>query len=96
MSVETFYIVVKGTDGSLVTYTEMPEEPLEPARTATTVDIYETAKQITHEVETSDLVARISAMVAAQLKPQVTNVANVVGEALKERGINPESVAPTE
>jgi hypothetical protein len=55
---ETFYVVVRGLDGSLVTLTEIPDEGITATRTANTGDVYETAKQIVHEVDTNDLALR--------------------------------------
>jgi len=97
METEFFYIVVRGKDGSLVTYTEMPKEDLNPERKATTGDIFATSRDIVDEVNKQDMVARITQAVVSNLMPQPEpTVADKVKEALKDRGIDPESVKPAE
>lgn len=96
MEAETFYIVVRGIDGSLVTLTEVPEEGLVAQRVANTGDMYETAKQIVHEVDTNDLAMRVANLVAGHLVPkEAPSVPDRLKDALKERGIDPESIVPT-
>jgi hypothetical protein len=91
MEAEFFYIVVKGKDGSLVTYSEVPEEFPTADRQATTQDIVTTSQTIVDEVEKSDLVFRISQVVAAMLKgPEEQAVPDKIKERLKERGIQPQ------
>lgn len=96
MSVETFFIVVKGTDGSLVTYTEMPAEGLMSERKATTEDMFLCSKQIVDEIEKNDVAMRVASMVIAQLKQPEPTASSAVAEALKQRGIDPTSVTPSE
>jgi hypothetical protein len=96
MESETFYVVVRGLDGSLVTLTEIPEEGITATRTANTGDVYETAKQIVHEVDTNDLALRVADLVAGHLAPkEAPSIPSRLKDALKERGIDPESIVPT-
>ena len=97
MSIETFFIVVKGTDGSLVTYTEVPEEGLVAERKATTEDMFLCSKQIVDEIDKNDLAMRVASIVVSQLKqPEPVSTSAVMADALKQRGIDPTSVAPSE
>jgi hypothetical protein len=96
METEYFYIVVRGKDGSLTTWTEMPEEPLTGERQADTEDIYSTSKMITEEVEAQSLASRVAQMVAAQLNPTTPTVSDKIKEALAERGIDPDTVTVSE
>lgn len=96
MSIEAFFIVVKGTDGSLVTYTEIPEEGLTSERKATTEDMFLCSKQIVDEIEKNDLAMRVASIVVSQLKATAPNVSETIADALKQRGIDPTSVSPTE
>jgi hypothetical protein len=93
-AIETFFITVINSDGSISTLTEFPTEPFEVARTASRFDVYQTSKQIVDEVEQSALVERIVAAVTQSLNPPVQTVPDRVKEALKNRGIDPESVTP--
>ena len=93
-SIETFFITAINADGSISTLTEFPAEPIVPARTATRLDVYQTSKQIVEEVEQSILVDRIVAAVSQTLNPPTQTVPDRVKEALKNRGIDPESVTP--
>jgi cobalamin biosynthesis protein CbiG len=95
MEAEYYYLVVRGLDGSLVTYTQLPEEELKAVRQATTEDTYQTSRQIVDEIERSDLAMRVSNIVLAQLQPKAEQVPDKIKDALKERGIDPESIAPT-
>ena len=100
MEIETFYIIVRGKDGSLTTWTEMPEEAFVADRIATQQDMYDTSAQIVRELDKADLVGRLAQMTAAILKdvltPTEAKVSDTIKDALKERGIEPESVTPTE
>lgn len=91
---EYFYIVVRGEDGSLVTYNEYPEEDIVAARKAVTADMFESSKQIVTEVEQNDFAARVADLVMAKLKPEAPKLSDAVLDALKKRGIDPESVKP--
>lgn len=89
---EYFYVVIKTEDGQLITFTEYPEEDIEAQRKAVTADIYDTAKQIANEVEQSDLAMRVADIVVSRLRPEAPKLSDSVLEALKKRGIDPESV----
>lgn len=95
MEAEYFYLVVRGVDGSLVTYTELPEEAVNAVRPATAEDTYQTSRQIVDEIERSDLAMRVSNIILTQLQPKPEQVSDKIKDALKERGIDPESIAPT-
>jgi len=96
MDVETFFLVAVTSDGGFVTYSEMPQEPINAERQATTADIYSVAQQIVREVDQQLLADRITASVLNALAPQVEpTLSDKLKEALKERGIDPESVTPT-
>jgi hypothetical protein len=95
-SVETFFLITVNTDGTLSSYTEIPENMPVAARTANTFDVYQSSKQIVDEFEQSMLADRIAKTVVAQLNlPAKSEVPNRIKDALKERGIDPESVTPT-
>lgn len=93
-NIETFFITVVNSDGTISTLTELPTESFEIARIATRFDVYQTSKQIVDEVEQSALVERIVAAMSQTLNPPVQTVPDRVKEALKNRGIDPESVTP--
>jgi cobalamin biosynthesis protein CbiG len=95
MEAEYYYLVVRGVDGSLVTYTQLPDEELKAVRQATTEDTYQTSRQIVDEIERNDLAIRVSNIVLSQLQPKPEQVPGKIKDALKERGIDPESIAPT-
>jgi hypothetical protein len=95
MEIEYFYVVMKGIDGSLSTSDELPEGAV-PQRKGTTADIYADSKQIVEEIDKTDLAMRVAQVVVEQLKPAATDVPSRLKEALKERGIDPTSVTPSE
>jgi hypothetical protein len=95
MEIETYFIVSINKDGTFSTGTSVPEA--EAARPATTLDIYNVSKQIVQEVESSLLTERIvSAMANVFASSKVDSVPDKVKDKLKERGIDPESITPTE
>jgi hypothetical protein len=96
MAVETFFIIAVNDDGSLTSHAQWPETPLAANRLATTFDIYQSSKQIVDEFEQQALADRIARTVVASMKPPTTSVPSVVADALKERGINPESITPAD
>lgn len=97
INVETYFLVTVTPEGGFVTYTKMPEEELEAVRQATTADVFSISKQIVQEIEQSILVDRIVNTLAQAINPpQETPVSDKVKDALKERGIDPESVTPAE
>ena len=96
MAVETFFLITVNDDGTLTSQTELPTEPIEAKRTATNWDVYATAKQIVEEFDRQLLIDRVVTGVVAQLTQPAPTPSEKVKDALKERGINPESIAPTE
>ena len=95
-SVETFFLLSINEDGSLTSYTTLPEELPEAKRQATTWDVYQTAKQIVEEFDRKMLVDQVVQGVVGALMPPTQSVQDKVKDALKERGIDPESVTPAE
>jgi len=97
MAVETFFLITVNEDGTLTSYTEIPEELPESKRVATNWDVYNTAKQIVDEFDRQILVDRVLQGVAAMLTPvEPPKPSGKVKDALKERGIDPESPAVDE
>lgn len=106
LDVETYFLVTVTPEGGFVTYTKMPEEELNAARQATTLDVFSCAKQIVQEVEQSILVDRIvNSLVSVLTPPQEESVSDKVKDALKsrkvqdalkEQGIDPESITVAE
>jgi hypothetical protein len=90
--IETMFLVTVNTDGTFTTYSEMPTEPLEPQRKATTYDIYQTAKQIASDVDAQILADRVTKSVISAFAPQTQNISEQMLGALKERGITPDPV----
>ena len=88
-AVETFFVVVINSDGTLNTFVDLPES-LPANRPATNWDVYQAAKQIATEVDNQLLAEKVTNSVLAALAPQTTPVSDKVKEALKERGITPE------
>lgn len=95
-NVETFFLITVNEDGTFTSYAELPEEKLEAGHTATNYDIYQACKQIVQEFETQILSDRVARTVLGALIPQVETPTDKIKDKLKERGINPESAAPTE
>jgi hypothetical protein len=94
MAIETYFIIAVNDDGTFTSYTTEPEEKLEPKRLATTWDIFQTCQSISKEFETQVLVDRIVNQVVSAMTPAAApSIPDKLKEALKERGINPESVA---
>lgn len=91
---EYFYVVIKTADGQLMTYTEYPEQDIDAERKAVTSDVYDSSKQIVDEVEKGDLAARVAELVVQRLRPETPKLSDSVLDALKKRGIDPESVKP--
>lgn len=97
IDVETFFLVTVTPEGGFVTYTKLPEEELNATRQATTGDVFNISKQIVTEIEQSILVDRIVNTLAQAINPPAPEtVSDKVKDALKERGIDPESVTPAE
>lgn len=96
MAVETYYLLCINEDGTLTSYTEVPADLPEARRKANNWDVYTSAKQIVEEFDRQLLVDRVLQGVAGLLNPQVPQVSDKVKDALKERGIDPESATPAE
>ncbi|CAB4128087.1 hypothetical protein UFOVP223_21 [uncultured Caudovirales phage] len=94
--VETAFVVLLHTDGTFAAQLDKPEG-VEVHRTASTFDVYQTAKQIVQEIDNQVLTERIIGSLAALLMPQPEpTAADVVKDALKERGIKPATEGATE
>lgn len=97
MAVETYFLLTVNEDGTLTSYTEVPAELPEQKRVATNWDVYATAKQIVEEFDRQLLVDRVVQGIAGLLAPApVATPSDKVKDALKERGIDPESATPAE
>jgi hypothetical protein len=94
-NIETFFLVTVNTDGTFTTYTEMPTEPIEATRPGTNFDVYQTCKAIADEFESQILTDRIVRALTEVLAPTTPSIPDAIRDALKERGIDPESNAPT-
>ena len=92
--IETYYIVVLHEDGTLSTTDTLPELNEETLRPATIADIYTSSQQLVKEIDQQALVTRIVEEVA-KLNPAPPAVSDRMKEALKSRGIDPESVTIT-
>jgi hypothetical protein len=97
MAAETYFLITVNEDGTLTSYTSIPETLPEVNREATNWDVYSAAKQIVEEFDRSILVDRILQGVAGLVAPApVATPTDKMKDALKERGIDPESVTPAE
>jgi len=92
-NVETMFLVTVNSDGTFTTYAELPEEIPTSNHKATTYEVYTTLRDIVREMEASFLADRVSGAVLARLAPAPQNVANIMADALNERGIKPETTA---
>lgn len=95
-NVETFFVTVLNADGTLTTWNKIPENLPTEGRPANNLDIYNASKQIVDEFQNSMLADRVARQVIASLAPATQKVSDKVADALKERGINPESITPAE
>jgi hypothetical protein len=91
MKVDTYFIAGINEDGTITTMPEMPEGGIEAARPVTNYDVYQTAKQIVEEFESSVLAQKVASTVIAMMNQKAPTSADQVKDALKERGINPDS-----
>jgi hypothetical protein len=95
--VETLFLIAIGTDGSLTSFGEVPEDMPKPNRLANNLDVYQASKQIVDDWESGMLVDRITRSVLAAINPPAPqSVPEKLKEALKDRNINPESVSLNE
>jgi Icc-related predicted phosphoesterase len=93
---ETYFLVLVNEDGTITTFAELPEEPLEAQRQASNYDVYRAAKEIVEDFEMGLLSDRVARTVLNSLMPPVQTPADAVKEKLKERGIKPESTPVAE
>ena len=98
--VETYFLITINEDGTLTSYAELPAELPEAARQANNYDVYQAAKQIVEDFDTNLMAQKVAQTVlsalAAQSAPQGPSVPSAVKDKLKERGIDPESITPSE
>ncbi len=86
MKFDTYFIAAVSEDGRITTMPEMPEEGIEAVRPVTNYDVYQTAKQIVDEFESSVLAQKVAEVVAGLLNPTEPSQADKIAEALKKRG----------
>jgi hypothetical protein len=92
--VETVYTVTIFTDGTFSAALEQPEAPVEVQRTATVYDVLSISQALAKEIEHSQLTDRIIMSLVQVLQAMAPQTpAETVKDALKERGIDPESTA---
>lgn len=89
--IETFFTVVINKDASINVLLETPKEDIVAERQAINADIYRFAKQVVDEFDRSLLVEGIVNALLPVLAPQEEALPDKVKEALKERGITPET-----
>lgn len=94
--IETYFVITVNVDGTLTSYAKVPENLPEETRPANNWDIYQAAKQIVEEFENQRIADRVAQTIIAAMNPPAAKVSDKVAEALKDRGINPESVSPAE
>ena len=93
---DTYFLVLVNEDGTIATFAELPEEPIEAKRQANNYDVYQAAKQIVDDFEMGMLADRVARTVIETLMPPVQTPADAVKDKLKERGIKPESTPSAE
>ena len=91
MNVDSYFIAAINADGTITTMPEMPEGGIEAARPVTNYDVYQTAKQIVEEFESSVLAQKVASTVLAMMNQGKDHPASKVKDALKERGIKTDS-----
>lgn len=90
--IETYFIAVVNSDGTITTMPDLPEGGLTRARSVTNYDVYQTSKQVVEEFESSVLADKIARTVLLALNPEVPTISDKVKEALKDRGVTPEGI----
>lgn len=90
------FMIAIGSDGSLTSYGEIPEELPKARRLANNFDVYQAAKQIVDDWEDTMLVEKITRSVISALNPSQPSVSDKLKEALKERNISTEGINITE
>lgn len=93
--VETVFVVSVHTDGTFSASLVQPETPIEVKREATAYDVYNTSREIIKEIDLQQQTERIivSLLSVLQGPPAEPTPAEAVADALKERGIKPETAA---
>lgn len=86
MKFDTYFIAAVSEDGRITTMPEMPEDGIEAVRPVTNYDVYQTAKQIVEEFESSVLAQKVAEVVVGLLNPAEQSTADKIQEALKKRG----------
>ena len=93
----TAFTIAVHDDGSFMAQLEQPEAPLEVERVATVADVLSVSKMVVKEIEMQELTSRIVETFVGILQAgQPQSPADVVKDALKDRGIQPESPAASE
>lgn len=87
MKFDTYFIAAVSEDGRITTMPEMPEDGIEAVRPVTNYDVYQTAKQIVEEFESSVLAQKVAEVVVGLLNPAEQSTADKIQEALKKRGV---------
>jgi hypothetical protein len=95
--VETQFNVNIYTDGTFSVQLEKAEDAPETQRNATVNDVYQWSHLLIQEIDSQKLTERIvTSLFALMQTPEEPTTSDVVKEALKERGIDPESTASKE
>jgi len=87
---ETYFMVIVNKNGTIATFSELPDEAPSVEHTATNYDVYKAAKDIVEEFEATILAQRVAQVVISQLNPPKPSASDKVKEALNDRGISPE------
>lgn len=91
--IDTVFVVSVFTDGTFSANLEQPDEPIPVKRTATVYDVLSISQALVKEIESSQLTDRIVLSLLQVLQAAAPpTAADTVKDALKERGIDPESV----
>lgn len=94
---ETYFFMVVNEDGTITSHIDIPETLPERNRIANNWDVYSTARQITEEFDRQVLVDRVIQGVVGALAPkEEPTTSQKIKDALKDRGIDPESITPSE
>jgi hypothetical protein len=95
--VTTVFMVILNNDGSFQAQLEQPETPIEVERQATVGDVLHTSRMIVREIELQELTGRVvDTFVNLLQASQPATPADAIKDALKERGIQPESSVTSE
>jgi len=92
-TVEVAFLVLQHTDGTFAVKLEDLTEAVEATRVADASDVLSISQNIIKELETQALVNRIAMALQPVAQPTVSDK---VKDALKERGIDPESTSIAE